>query len=276
MKAILGIFIIALTFSICLSSCKKDEPAAPLSYYSIRGKVFSAKDTSEYLQGVIVSSGSQSDTTDTNGLYYIKNAAGGSITLSFRYPDFRNKDTVISLTSDTSVSAGLVRAQQSIFPNETGNTWKYRVIDSIYNRNDTVLVQITGSGYFPDGRKGKIWRYTGKVYPNDNSYLYRVGSFNDTVFFNSEIEYIFPLTIGKKWHQHFQTTEVQAIETVTTSAGTFENCYKIYVSENGDNYRFSRTLWFAPGIGMIKEIRSLYSLGRVEYTFWQLLDYKLE
>lgn len=265
----------ALTLSIFLSSCNEDEPMRPTtSYYSIRGQVFSAKNPSAYMQGVIVTTGYKSDTTDSFGRFYFKNVAGGSIKISFRYPNFRNIDTLISLIADTSISAGLKRELSDIFPNDLGYTWRYLVTNTVLGKTsqDTVTVKIISGGY---SGNSTVWEYQG--HSLFRSPLYTVTVINDTALFNGNIEYIFPLSIGKDWHMPFRTIDVRAIQTVTTKAGKFENCYFISQEASLGIGKDSRGYWFAPGIGLVQDYYYYFSMSEgAKEENWQLIDYKLE
>lgn len=164
------------------------------------------------------------------------------------------------------------------FPNMIGNSWKYSVYDSLANELDTVNVNISGEKILPNSVVSKIWTYSGGNFTDTNY----VAFYGDTlkVFKKDDLDYpteqiVFPLIIGKVWNFNGDTNRVKSIETVNVGAGNFNNAYHIFKKSIGLNFQLVEDLWVVPGVGIVKKNRNEFSLGPVENSHWELLDYGL-
>jgi hypothetical protein len=85
----------------------------------------------------------------------------------------------------------------------------------------------------------------------------------------------YPLEVGKTWVYWVKspgdlkiTVEILSKETVSTPAGTFEDCYQIFYYWELDRDRHYS--WFAPNVGMVKIYDPWNTYTRI------LKDYKVK
>ncbi|MBQ4617673.1 MAG: sigma-70 family RNA polymerase sigma factor [Clostridia bacterium] len=79
----------------------------------------------------------------------------------------------------------------------------------------------------------------------------------------------------KSWRRKYDTVlDVLADETVTTKAGTFENCRHVVINVTPDeNYRTGKKeYWYAPNVGVVKMF-AYNPDGETEHCTWELTEY---
>jgi hypothetical protein len=165
------------------------------------------------------------------------------------------------------------------FPNTTGDTFTYAVIDSLNNTNFNLQVSVLGSQKLPNGKVANMWIFN---YPNMIDTNYVVSNVDSAVFYDKDrIDiarvYHFPLAVGNKWRQSFLTDSVYVNSNgpINTPAGEFANAFLINEKGHSYNYIIKRDQWVVPNIGMVKQNLYELNLGAVTYQTWTLTSYHL-
>jgi len=181
-------------------------------------------------------------------------------------------------------------AEPNYFPTSVGSHWIYED-----EEGDSMLIESVANGTYRS-LPVTIMKKTYQPPLDDNPVLYdtlfvwetknQVTIFEKEVwmYLDSTIYHIFedsvgqtilnyPLEVGKKWSYYDNEdweihVEVLSKETVSTPAGIFEDCYRIFYYWELDRDRHYR--WFAPGVGMVK----IYDPWNT-YTY-TLKDYKIK
>ncbi len=186
------------------------------------------------------------------------------------------------------IKAGSVRD----FPNSLGSTWVYNLTDNLKPPNDSIkpgttadTVTATIDRYATDpasGLKATVWSYI------HNSSLIPeklVVIRGDTVYFywsyerNDKIGLIFPFDYRDSWQTGGfiagdRTTVIDTI-TMRVPAGQYE---RVYVLKNEritsiSTDKRTMTLWFVPGLGIIKIHLHEEHAQSVGDSTWTLIDH---
>jgi hypothetical protein len=174
----------------------------------------------------------------------------------------------------------------SDFPTQPFSSWVYAVYDSIHHQRDTLTLRIGDHTLIPGagGISGTVWsfRYLGRM-----ETLYVNISYDTLRFFHSttiwatsdwQMNYLFPLTVGKTWSFGRgilnNVNRVLRTETIETPAGQFVNTVIVEnVWSAVDISRWYRT-WLAPRIGIVKFETGLSGMTAPEHKTWHLLQYR--
>lgn len=187
----------------------------------------------------------------------------------------------ISCKKDNAQSENQVEniGSSEYFPNSVGDYWKYKYSDSLGNSTSFVDVNIVGNKTLPNGQVAKVWvfKFTSNV---DTNYVYQIG---DTIrFLNVYLEvvntYVTPLTLNNKWENSFlfDSIEVKEQRTFILNKKNFDNSFLLNEHGYGFNYFLTRVEWFCPNIGMLTKARKEYSLGYLDDSYWELVEYQLK
>jgi hypothetical protein len=88
----------------------------------------------------------------------------------------------------------------------------------------------------------------------------------------------FEMLTGKKLHLMLKASIVSEDEIVSVPAGVFAKCLKIHMtgtipsSNGGAEYRMDNQLWYAPGLGMIKQIQKEERISPQPVAFTMVLN----
>ncbi len=185
-------------------------------------------------------------------------------------------------------------AASEYFPNTVGDYWEYEVYDSSDVRDHpnlprqyTVKVTITGTKKLADGKDALVWEYQYpdttkevfiRTYP-DSVRIYGTQSLTDprSILFG-EI-YVLPFVENKNWQGkllYIDSFYVSELQNLTTSYGTYNNCFDIYRHYLGPNLEFKDHYWFKPNAGFVKIYYHQYNLGPTLIQIWQLKHYVLK
>lgn len=143
------------------------------------------------------------------------------------------------------------------FPNSRGTTWNYKVTDSLSNSSKDLMVLVGGKTNIASGEEVTVWQLSFPDTVDSNYVLLK----QDTVKIleNKEnsilnIKLVFPLKIGSGWRGDYVTDTfyVTSITQVALPAGNFNNVYVIERYYGGFNEYDRMTIWFVPGVGIIK------------------------
>ncbi|MEW6569880.1 MAG: hypothetical protein AB1390_01705 [Nitrospirota bacterium] len=130
-------------------------------------------------------------------------------------------------------------------------TWEYKIIVG-----GNTLIQSTGQRYY-------VIETLGYDNPQDASVLMLRSNSSAVYFYNgfgNEHLVFQNAPIGTKWtyesgHCEVQEREIEAVETVTVPAGTFEGCLKfVQRCLSDDPIAIYTREWIKPGFGMVQEI----------------------
>jgi hypothetical protein len=163
------------------------------------------------------------------------------------------------------------------FPNATGDTFTYAVIDSLNNTNFNLQVSVLGYQKLPNGKVANMWIFN---YPNMIDTNYVVSNVDSAVVYDKSKIYItqvyhFPLAVGNKWGQPRDSIYVNGKCSINTAAGEFANAFLINEKAYSNNYFFKRDQWFVQNIGIVKQNLYERNLGSVTYQTWTLTSYHL-
>ena len=184
-------------------------------------------------------------------------------------------------------------ASQELFPNQIGDKWHYRVIDTTFVANQAttstqyfVDVTIVGNTKILNGINANVWQFK---YPDhtDSQYVYQTG---DTIKFygNSQVyrfgQYIFPFTSGSFWEYVSSPPELPQYVTVTgptditVSKSLFIGAWRISGAAGGPDTSFGIDNWFEDHVGFVKIYFN--SFGELLFTRhnldWYLVSYQLK
>jgi hypothetical protein len=148
------------------------------------------------------------------------------------------------------------------FPLNISNEWTYRY--SSHNTMTETIVdtqRVEGILYY----KFDHFRWQPEVwFGRSGEQVFR---YIDTAAY---LWYDFSADTGQSWIAHesedveFTVTLLSKTETITTPAGTFDNCYHFYFAGIIDN---EWEEWFAPGAGIVKRV-----LHGFAFFEWELID----
>jgi len=166
------------------------------------------------------------------------------------------------------------------FPNNVGNYWKYKYVDSLSNVSSFVDVNIIGETILPNGQNAKIWTYTYTDHV-DTSFVYQVG---DTVkFLNQNFNifntYVIPLQLNNKWQNwslDIDSIQVMQQDTFILNNQTFDNSFLLEENGVGPNWGRWTSEWFSPNIGMLTKIKKEFLFGLIDNSYWELVEYHLK
>ncbi len=186
------------------------------------------------------------------------------------------------------IKAGSVRD----FPNSLGSTWVYYLTDNLQPPNDSVkpgtkldTVTATIDRYATDpasGLKATVWSYfhNSSLIPEKLVVIH-----GDTVYFywsyekNDKIGLIFPFDYRDTWQTggYLSGDRTTVIDTIAmrVPAGLYP---RVYVLKNERRTSISTdertmTLWFVPGLGIIKIHLHEKHLRSVGDSTWTLIDH---
>jgi hypothetical protein len=183
------------------------------------------------------------------------------------------------------------------FPLRLGNTWIYQTDSGADMVMKVVAIEeISGLKYF-------VLEYSSGGQSMQKDYYARSG--NDIVSAKSisaaqgmmEITFDppktwlkYPMFKGRTWSEEIierqpgindkdlkptlRTYEVLDQETTIVPAGKFD-CYKINITKDIGGNNFLRSLWYADGVGLVKEIFSDSDSSQESKTTFELKEYKL-
>lgn len=172
--------------------------------------------------------------------------------------------TILGCATVTSTGGGTSGGGREYFPNTDGYSWSYNyrpMSGSQMEMNITFSGSITSGGKTFQVFKGNIGIITFESYVivTDSN----VKTYN-TLTSEASTLLVFPLNVGSHWfNSGSDESQVLALETVTVQAGTFNNCYKVRTTRQASFYDD----WYAPNVGLIKEINSSATLELVSKNF---------
>jgi len=166
-------------------------------------------------------------------------------------------------------------AGDNYFPLTVGNEWDYQMIttttttDTTYADTGAVVTwSITAEDTLNDGTpvfeltRGTIPFYVEETEDHIIQYTDKAGSNPDTVL-------AIPLEDGKAWDVDSNTTaEVVNKESVTVTAGTYDDCWKVMLIRTGVTSVDTYYNYYAPDIGYIKSYETEVNADTtVEWVF---------
>lgn len=173
------------------------------------------------------------------------------------------------------------------FINTVGSSWKYVVYDSVRAVTDTMRISIIDTFPVDSPEVATVWKYSPQSSRLGNRFselIIIVGlataksDAKDSVFFCLEQPgyepwrkelLLYPFEANDVWEFDGggylpESTFVSDTTTIQTPAGTFDGVYAIKTEYNcGDECGAERTIWFKPGVGMVR-------FHRVE---WDIFDF---
>ncbi len=180
----------------------------------------------------------------------------------------------------------LFRSGANYFPLTPGSLWKYLLDgDTVYVevKNDTVILNQNAIQVERNSLPEFYLTSPFAIQRLTASTISRPGA-PDTVEFRFGLLYQFPLILGSTYGDQFETTlvygadtvrfsrqlsaRVSALETVTTPAGTYYDCYRIDFNEkvfSRDTTETAWTEWLAPDIGVARRQSAAGEEILVEY-----------
>ncbi|MGH2648729.1 MAG: hypothetical protein ACRDE8_14225 [Ginsengibacter sp.] len=173
------------------------------------------------------------------------------------------------------------------FPNKVGDTWVYKVSDTLDNGNIRTVsqynmnVSITGTVTLPGGIMATTWVYD---YLNtaDTNYVYQTG---DTIKFLDATksypvrQYIIPIMLHNSWQYIPGVSDVTIIEQGNISVGgnNFPNAFHLNGSAGLPDAIFEIDEWIENNVGVVK--RYINPSGELiivkHYISWSLISYHL-
>ncbi|MFP4458362.1 MAG: hypothetical protein ACLFSQ_02100 [Candidatus Zixiibacteriota bacterium] len=182
---------------------------------------------------------------------------------------------------------------EKFFPLDDGNRWDFEIkyinsISSEIDSVDTMYQLITGDSlYQGDGHTYKkvidLPDTLVDLYRTDDNYLWTVKWNGPPV--NQELKFksvkLYP-EVGDTWQTAttisvFEVTingECRAIETLELPAGTFDNCYHMFISTESSLLTDSLHIWVVPELGPVKYQSYVYpSEDTVQFKIRELIDY---
>ncbi|MFZ4620476.1 MAG: PEGA domain-containing protein [Bacteroidota bacterium] len=162
------------------------------------------------------------------------------------------------------------------FPLTVGSSWHYERTDTGGGKYvDSTSFTVADMRLLYNGAMAVLWIEKSPL--TVDSLL--VSSSNDTVRFYSapyqsgfnRRTFIFPLTSGKTWSAPVRSYTVDTIETVTTKAGVFTNCFRIQEIIGIPNTYGHPTYWIHPVAGIVKVYD--YDFLERRYEIWNLKSY---
>ncbi len=143
------------------------------------------------------------------------------------------------------------------FPNTQGTSWNYRVTDSINNTTEDLAVVVGGKTNISTGDEVTVWQLSFPDTVDSNYVLIRqdtVKILENKEFLIQNIKLVFPLRVGAGWRGDYitDTFYVTGTAQVSVPAGDFNNVFVIERYYGGFNEYNRMTIWFVPGIGIIK------------------------
>ncbi len=187
----------------------------------------------------------------------------------------------------SSNSNGTTKGATDVFPNKVGDTWVYKVMDTLVNANVRtpsqydMNVSITGSVTLPGGTMATTWVYS---YLNitDTNYVYQTG---DTIKFldatKSQLvrQYIIPIMLHNSWQYIPGVSDITIIEQGNISVGgnNFPNAFHLNGSAGIPDAIFGIDEWIENNVGVVK--RYINPFGELilvkHYISWSLINYDL-
>lgn len=172
------------------------------------------------------------------------------------------------------------------FPNQVGNHWVYRF--SGYPQNtDSIVVDITSTVRLPNGEPATVW-VTRFANFTDTSYV--SSSPGEVVFYfppcyncipsmpAPRFRYVFPLQVGNQWFVTAGGNDtIKVLSQASIQVGKGFDAYVLSRTRQPGGNSYTRdTLWFMPGVGMIKLHRDAFNLGPLPGNgVWELASYSL-
>jgi hypothetical protein len=167
---------------------------------------------------------------------------------------------------------------QNYFPNSVGDSFIYRVTDSVNNNVFNVFVSVVGSTKMSNGLPVNIWTYK---YPNSIDTNYVFSNKDSVIFYGSRDTdpnkviiknvYHLPVTVGAKWRVSFigDSSKVVKNDTLQINGKSYNNVYLIHEHFYLTNVITTRDQWFAPNIGLVKMNYFVSDFGNTK-EYWQL------
>lgn len=172
-----------------------------------------------------------------------------------------------------------------VFPNRTGDTWIYHVVDTAKGAGDFITeydmtVSITDSIRLAGGVVANIWVYHS---PNntDTNYVYQD---RDTVKFIDRSkgsivrQYLIPLSVNKSWPYTpgFSGITIDAQQQIKFGGNTFNDAFHLTGSAGLPDATFEIEEWIVNNIGVVKRYINPNGLILTRHPFsWALVSYHL-
>lgn len=190
------------------------------------------------------------------------------------------------------------RLASDIFPNKAGDSWVYRVIDTLYVYGApeviseyNMTVNVTDTAVLPGNIRANIWVYH-LPSATDTNFVYQHG---DTVSFLSrrltglflERQYIVPLRLHKTWQYSYQdpwmtgtlhNITVDSFSSIDAGENHFGNAYHIFGYPGYHDNFFRISEWVADYAGIVKRhfVNDGYTLNPFRHKLsWTLVSYDL-
>lgn len=173
------------------------------------------------------------------------------------------------------------------FPNKVGDTWVYKVMDTLDNANNrtssqyNMNVSITGIVTLPGGIMATIWVYS-YLNTSDTNYVYQTGDtikFLDATKSYAVRQYIIPISLHNSWQYIPGVSDVTIIEQGNISVGgnNFPNAFHLNGSTGMPDAIFGIDEWIENNVGVVK--RYINPFGELiivkHYISWSLISYHL-
>ena len=270
-------YLLLISILIFTNGCKKEDTVANSSEV-ITGKVFGKIYCDTYPAGALIYIDSIS--TGKYTPYIIDSLTEGIHSVGFNKLYFNDSVIVAQVRANTIPVARCTLKQtlnvSNYLPLTVGSSWIYERRDTGYSKSvDTTSFIVANVGLAFTGKLGVLWL---EKYPSTVD-TFIVCSSNDTVRFYylgyqsgpESRAFAFPLFVGKTWKNMVLTITVDTIETVTTKAGVFTNCFRIQQTTSVPNTYGHPTYWIHPNAGIVK----VYDYDFVEqrYQIWNLKSY---
>ena len=177
----------------------------------------------------------------------------------------------------------------SFFPNKVGNSYVYRVTDSLTNQVYNLTVSVDGNTTLGN-KPVTIWDYK---WENQSSSSFTSSSLvlsnkDSTVFYNiftsynavsppvTNVGFLFkyPLAIGSKWQVNASMDTVKVISngTIMVNGKSYANTFLIQDISNSSNGSMISTFWVTPYLGLTM----INYKGQGVNQHWELLTYKVQ
>lgn len=166
------------------------------------------------------------------------------------------------------------------FPLKIGNWWKYQVIDSLNNTQDTLLIKVSGDGY-NNGFHNNVLKVflkdsligsskivssenTITFFKNDTSKIWNYFSFKDFFF-------KLPLSVGNKWDTYIVESYNENVDILNHKY----NGFKIVNTMDNMPGADVNIYYISPNIGIVSISEYSGGFGPRIKMFLKLIDYKI-
>jgi hypothetical protein len=172
---------------------------------------------------------------------------------------------------------------KTAYPVNIGNWWRYKVVDTFYNKVDTLLLKIISKTTNNDltiykchleQRNQIVDSATMTLSGTELSYQGLNGNYS----YFGDFKLKFPFNQGESWNNDsaMDVTKVLAYTMGYDVLGKKYNVFSLQRIVSSLGYRMNQTLVVSKGIGIISQNLDLFNGGPLQRKIYQLIDYDLK